>query len=275
MLPLWRNQLRVVLCADKVIVLFMGKGMRTQIKHQAILPCACLVGMPAWHSALATLARWLEDNSINKAAVTVTLSDHFVRYALLPFSEEVKTSTEEQVLAQILLEEIYGESAKKWQVQIGEAGRFSEARLVAAMDEQLLDEIKKACVIETLHLKIVAPYFVLAFNQFCRRMQDADCLFAVIEAGQMMAASFRNGQLFSVRRTLLSDDFTESLLNALQREVIMSGLDSNTTPIYLHLAKKLEGIFPEKLGLNIQVLELGKVDGVDERFAMANIGNCV
>jgi hypothetical protein len=264
-----------MLCADKVIVLFVGKGMRTQIKHQAILPCAGLVGMPAWHSTLATLARWLEDNSIDNAAVTVTLSDHFVRYGLLPFSEEVKTSTEEQVLAQILLEEIYGEAAKKWQVKKGEAAGFGEARLVAAIDEQLLDEIKKVCVTGKLRLKIVAPYFVLAFNQFCRRMQDADCLFAVIEAGQMMAASFRNGQLFSVRRTLLSDDFTLSLLNALQREVIMSGLDSNTTPIYLHFAEKLEGKFPGESELNIQILELATNDGVDECFAMANIGSSV
>lgn len=271
----WRNELRVVLCPDQVILLGLGRGLRRKVILQTILPCAALLGAPVWQPALTAFEHWLQSNTIGRADVTVLLSNHFVRYALMPFSDDVTSRAEAQALGQALLEGIYGELARQWRVQIGD-GRYGEPRLVAAVDTLLLDRIAATLRPGMLRLQAVTPHLVAAYNCFHARIKEADGLFAVVETGQMMVIAFNSGQLSGVRRVPLNGALNEQLPNLLQREALTSGLDWATAPVYLYVVGKPDFKLPNDDGMHIHCLrhaeQTGASLGADVRFDMAHAG---
>lgn len=274
MSPSFSSELRIVLCPDRVILLGLGKGLRRKVTHQAILPCAPMPGMPAWRPALAALEQWLGANKTGRAKVTVILSNHFVRYALMPFSDEVASSAEEQMLAQILLEDTYGDLAKQWCLKIS-GGGYREPRLVAAVDAELPEAIAAAFASGPLRLNAISPYLMTAFNCFRKQLQGADGLFAVAEPGQVVMVTFRNGQWAGVRRMPLNGE-PEQLPDLLQREALIGGLDTGTVPVYLHIAGRHDFKLPPDGGMVVHSLHhLGKTGAPfveDARFDMAAMG---
>lgn len=272
---LWRNELRVVLCPDQVILLGLGRGMRRKVILQTILPCAALPGAPVWQPALTVFEHWLQSNTIGRSDVTVLLSNHFVRYALMPFSEDVTSRAEVQALGQALLEGIYGELARQWRVQIGEGG-YGEPRLVAAVDTLLLDRVVAMLRPGMLKLQAVAPHLVAAYNCFHDRIKESDGLFAVVETGQMMVIAFNSGQLSGVRRVPLNGALGEQIPGLLQREALTSGLDWATVPVYLHVVGNPDFKLPDDDRMRIHCLrhaaQAGTTLSADVRFDMAHAG---
>ena len=275
MSPLLRNELRVVLCPDKVILLGLGKGLHRKVIVQKVLPCTSLPGVPSWQPAMDTLEAWLDSNEISRANVKVILSNHFVRYALIPFSPDVTSRAEEQALALILMENTYGDPAKIWRLEIA-VGGYGEPRLVAAVDEELLVAIENIIKSTTLQLVSIRPYLISAFNSFRNQMQGADGLFALAESGQLVLATFKNEQLFSVRRLTLNGQLNEQLPSHLMREIIMVGQEAGDVPVYLHVTERPDLSLPSYSGLLIQTLRHSDSEETwskdDVRFDMACSG---
>jgi len=96
--------------------------------------------------------------------VTVVLSNHFVRYAVLPDRGGATTPEEEIALARFHFAKIHGERAKGWEVRVSEG-------LAAAIDAALLEEIKSAFPRNgKARLVSVQPYLMAAFNGARRRI---------------------------------------------------------------------------------------------------------
>lgn len=276
MLPLWRNQLCVVLCPDRVILIGWGKGLRPKVMFQTTLSCIPLSDVPNWQSALDAFVYWLGNNEIGRANVNVVLSNHFVRYALLPYSADVTGRAEEQAMARIVFEGIYGELAKQWQFRIADGG-YGETRLIAAADMSLLERVSDILAPSALSLTTITPYFVSAFNRFSGQMQAHDGLFALVEEGLMVVISFKNAQMSCVRRVSLSGELERVLPNLLHREILISGLDMESAPIYLHVEGRPDFILQAVDGLSIHVLR--QTSSVpffeDARFDMAIVGRWI
>lgn len=264
-----------MLCPDKVIVLGLGKGLRRRVTLQTILPCIPMPDAPAWQPALAAFEQWLSANEIGRADVTVILSNHFVRYAVMPFSAEVTSRAEEQTLAQILFEDIYGDMAKQWQLRVGEGG-YGESRLVAAADSMLLDRITDTLAAKSLRLNAITPYLVAAFNCFHEKIPSPEGLFVVVEAGQMAVIAFKQGQLSGVSRVPLIGGLEPQLPHLLQRAILTGGLDIEATPVYLHVAGQPDIKLPSDAHITIHPLRHADKSGApfveDARFDMASLG---
>lgn len=278
MLPLWRNELRVVLCSDRVILLGLGKGVRRKVIHQTLLPCSALPGVPAWQAALDVFKKWLANNEINRTDVTVLLSNHFVRYALMPFSIEVTNRAESQAFAQMLFENIYGELARQWRLQI-EVGGYGESRLVAAVDMLLLDQITETVALSRLKLRAITPHLVAVFNCFQPQIKEADGLFVVAEPEQLIVVTFNHGKLSDVRRVLLNGALDAQLTNLLRREALTSGLDLTVIPVYLHVAGNPDFSLPIDESMNIHYLKYVEQHGgllcAEAAFDMVHAGGYV
>lgn len=274
MSPLWRNQLCVVLCPDQVILLGREKGLRPKVILQTILPCVPVADLHNWQHALDAFIDWLSSHEMGKADVSVVLSSHFVRYAVMPYSAEVAGRAEEQALAQILLEEIYGELTKQWTLEIGQSG-YGDARLIAAMDTLLLDKITTLLNASTLQLNAITPYLVTALNHFCGQMPE-DGLFAVVESGQMQVVAFKQAQLSSVSRASLNGESEEMLLSLLQRGALSCGLDTKTVTVCLYVVGKPDFELLHADEMTIHLLQVVGKDASlpieDVRFDMANAG---
>lgn len=275
MLPLWRSEMRIVLCPDKVILLGVSKGLRRKMTYQTILPCFPMPGAPAWQPALNAIEHWLDVTDWRRSSAMVILSNHFVRYALMPFSDEVANAVEELTLAQIMMEDTYGEIAKQWRLRIT-GGEYGEPRLIAAMDTALLDAITEITTRTDIRLTSIKPYFMSAFNGFREQMLENDGMFALVESGRIVLAIFKNKQLSGVRHMQLNDALNEQLPDLLLREISLNGLEPNELPVYLHVAEKPDFNLPSDSGLSIQVLRhMGKDEhwwNGDARFNMARAG---
>lgn len=234
------DKFRIQLYPDKAIIFACGQnkpGLR------AILPCAPSGGESAWRASLVVADQWVKSNGINQMSVSIVLSDYFVRYALMPFSGEVANDAEEIMLARILLEEIYGERANQWQLQMS-CGAYGKPRLIAATDSALLDEITAVFMSGKRKLDAVVPNFVSVFDDFCGQIQKAEGLITTVETGLVVVAAFQNGVLVNVRRFPLEGSARMQLPELLRREALIWGLKLEALLVYLHTPESMEITLP-------------------------------
>ena len=254
MLPLFRKQLHVVIYPDRVILRGLGKGIRRTVVLQKKLPCQPKPDAPNWQSALSTFEYWLASSEMKEADVTIILSNHFVRYSLIPNSTEVNSHDEAQTLAKILFEDIYGLVAKKWEFAI-EDGVNGESRLIAAIDSDFLIKIVEIIKICSMRLSTITPYFVSAFNRFNRQIPNCSCFFALVEHDLMMLATFNKSTLTSIRRFALNSVHDPQFSTVLLREVLTSGLAMENVPVYLQVIDQPNFKLPDVDGVTIHLLQ--------------------
>ena len=100
-------------------------------------PCDPAYGTEAWHGALEAL----KGIKFPRSRVSVVLSNHFVRYALVPWSGALATPTEEAAYLRHYFAKIHGERAKTWLMRASE-GRRGEPRVASAVDAELVAAIR-------------------------------------------------------------------------------------------------------------------------------------
>jgi hypothetical protein len=100
-------------------------------------PCDAAFGAEPWHGALEAM----KSIAWPRARVTVVLSNHFVRYALVPWSAALTTPAEEEAFLRHHFAKIHGERAKGWLYRASE-GRRGEPRLASAVDAELVAAIR-------------------------------------------------------------------------------------------------------------------------------------
>jgi hypothetical protein len=104
------------------------------------IACDPALGAEPWQGAIATLKNmeWTKP-----CKVTVVLSNHFVRYAVIPWSDGLATPAEEQAYLRHHFAKIHGERAKSWTPRASEERR-GLPRLASAIDTALLEELRGA-----------------------------------------------------------------------------------------------------------------------------------
>jgi len=125
----------------------------------ALAPKEGAQGAEPWTAAVQDLAaREL------RGRVTVVLSNHFVRYALVPWSAELAGSAEEDAYVRHHFVRIYGERAKAWTFRASPAPAGA-ARLASAIDANLLAALKSAFARKRAKLASVQPGLMAVFNR--------------------------------------------------------------------------------------------------------------
>ena len=122
-------------------------------------PCDPAFGAEAWHGAVEAL----KGIAWPRSRVTVVLSNHFVRYALVPWSAALSTPAEEQAYLRHHFAKIHGERAKGWLYRASE-GRRGEPRLASAVDGELVAAIKQVFAGSKAKLVSVQPALMHVFN---------------------------------------------------------------------------------------------------------------
>jgi hypothetical protein len=114
--------------------------------------------------------------------VTVVLSNHFVRYAVLPEQTGAATPEEELALARFQFAKIHGERAKAWEVRVSE-------QLACAIDAALLEGLR-SCFPKTgkARLASVQPHLMAAYNRARRRIPREGAWLVLAERGRTCLA---------------------------------------------------------------------------------------
>ena len=120
---LWRDQTRISLAPHRVALARISGGPRHGIADRKILATDTVAeGGQAkvnWTGAVETLREALTHPNVMgresaRADATVVLSNHFVRYLIIPWSAQLVKPAEELKYAQMRFGEIFGDAANDW-----------------------------------------------------------------------------------------------------------------------------------------------------------------
>jgi hypothetical protein len=133
-----------------------------------------------WHGALEDLRNKVQAVR-GRVDVTVVLSNHFVRYAVLPGEDSAATAEEALALARFHFTKIHGDRAKSWDVRVSE-------NLACAIDAALLEGLKSCFAKTKARLVSVQPSLMAAYNRARSRVPREGAWLLLAERGRTCLA---------------------------------------------------------------------------------------
>ncbi len=96
------------------------------------MPCDSATGAQPWRAALQALETELPRFADGRTVATVILSNHFLRYTLVPWRDELSDAEEELAFARHCFARVYGKAAEQWELRLSqeapESPRLASAR---------------------------------------------------------------------------------------------------------------------------------------------------
>jgi hypothetical protein len=160
----------------------------------------------------------------DSADVEVVLSNHFVRYLLVEAQPDLSSLDEEQAFVRFSFSEIYGDDVQNWSIRWGE-GLDLTPQVASAVDQGLVDQIKKELTNAGLRLQSLKPYLMAAFNHIRKSIDFRTFCFVLVEPGRVCIGSFQDGDWKSLRSSRLGVDWADELPSVIERELQMIGPD--------------------------------------------------
>lgn len=161
--------------------------LRPTVVERRCIACDPGFGAQPWDGAIAALAAC--DASL---PATVVLSNHLVRYAVVPWSDALEGDAEEEAFVRHHFARIHGERAADWALRWTEHG---PSRLASAIDRALLEALKVALP----RLRSVQPYLMAAINRSRGAIPRSGAWLALVEAERTCVALHAGGRWRSVQ----------------------------------------------------------------------------
>lgn len=234
MLRWWHDTLRIGFAPGEVCLERIGHGFPRVPPVRERFGCAA-GDRAGWDASLDVLQAALASSAWHNARARVVLSNHFVRYALIPWSGDVAGSREVESLALAHLRRVHGEPADGWTVRVSRS-RYGCAWLAAAVDSALLARLQALCEPARLKPVGIEPLFAAAFDRWRGAVREARAWFAVLDAGLACLARLDGGawsHLYSLRPAGAPGD---ELAAVLDRWALLEGGDDegDGEPVYLY-----------------------------------------
>lgn len=230
-----REQIRIALAPQQVTVLQLTRDWSTTRMHkQHIYPCEPpQQGEPHWLPVITALRAAVNEFKQLRANTVITLSNHFMRYGLVPYSANASKPAEELALVRHHFTSIYGAMADNWTLRLSEDAH-SDPRVASGVDQGLIDAIQTLFADTKLRLVSIQPYLMAAFNQWHHRF-DKNAWFALMEPGRLCLALLYDDKWHTLKTLKLSDDSFGDLAIFLQREKLLSsnGRDLADIPVFV------------------------------------------
>lgn len=237
MSPLLRDELRVMLYPDHATVTRIARaitrrGLSRRVTARTRLACQPQTdGDMRWSAALARLDQALPDLG-GAAHATVILSNHFVRYAVVPWSEALIDPAEEDAYARHCFRRQYGVAAEHWDLRLN-APRPGASRLASAVDRRLLDALRAPFMREGMPLRSIQPHLMAIFNQCRGLLQERNTWFVLHEPGILCIALLQDASWRLVRTIRAGSDWAASLPLLLMRETYMADAEPEAETVCL------------------------------------------
>jgi hypothetical protein len=224
--PLLRDEWRVVLAPSQVSMARTGMTVCT-VDCPGAAP-----GEPAWAGALVTLEQQLKDLGGRRANLHVTLSNQFVRYALVPWQARLHGAAEEAAYVGHYFAQMFGSAAARWDICVSAAPE-GRPRLASAIDVSLLDALRGLCASTGIRLKAVWPQLASTFNRY-RSVLAASCGWLVmVETGCLCIGLFEDGKWLSICTTRTEGAWQLALPALLEREVCLANPAGAADQVFL------------------------------------------
>lgn len=206
MSPLWRDEIGVFVGPTKVVFARMKRGIRPKcVAEQGISVESANSG--DWQPALDALRQQVENELWHSANCRLVVSDHWTRYAILPWSPELSGQQERMAHARLVLSNTYGDVADQWTVSLSDNPPRTTT-VISAIPTVLLDDLRTALSGHDLRLISLQPHLIVAYNSWREKMADATAWFASVDEGSLAAIHLSDGHCDKVRSVRISDDWS-------------------------------------------------------------------
>ncbi|MCE7913738.1 MAG: hypothetical protein DYH15_03440 [Nitrosomonas sp. PRO4] len=245
---LWRDQYQSYLAPERLDLVRYARGFKPVQTAKKTVFCKIIQGTPSWKSALQIL-----DNNLADAAGTelsVTLSNHFVRYVTLPPQTEIATPEEVKSYATFRIREIYADRIDAWQLSVSEWSPGNGA-ICAAIPRILMTQLEEIAARHQCKLKAVEPYLASAYDHWQQLLSGDRVYFAVIETGRICIAILGGGIWLSIRNQKILDNPAQELLVALDQEAIFLNIKQAADIVYVFSPEHPQLKLPENCGWRI------------------------
>ena len=169
---------------------------RRRVVATSRVACDAASGGEPWQGAVAALDA-LQDQGPCK--VTVVLSNHFVRYAVVPWSDALGTPAEEDAYVRHHFVKIHGERAKTWRLRSSESAAGAP-RLASAVDAGLIDALARRFPQGgRARLVSVQPQLMRKFNEWRGLVPAQGAWLVLAEADRACVALLAGGRWRTVQ----------------------------------------------------------------------------
>ncbi len=179
----WRDRLRIGLAPQRVELARLRWLRGAKAARETSVSCTPRTGEPPWLAALQALDALLAESGARGAAVTVVLSNHFVRYLVLPWQPKVLRAAEVDELARLRFAHRFGAAAQDWTIRCSDAG-YGAAQLACAVDTALIADLHARLAARGLRLVSLQPLLMAAYNAVRSELATHSAL-AIVEAGRV------------------------------------------------------------------------------------------
>ncbi len=278
---LWRDELRVVVAPEQVVLVRLEwalgrRGPLRRVAQKSIADCSAADGSPElWDAVMKTLDEELAQLSGRKMSAKVILSNHFLRYTMVPWSETLSDAAEEEAYARHCFRQQYGADAEQWELRLS-TEQPELPQLASAVDPRLLAALRGVFQRNGIALKSIQPRLMAAYNNCRHALKDASAWFALYEPGCLCLALLQQGRWNSVRTMRTGHDWRDTLLLQLERAAFLSEANEATQNVFLWAPELDKADLPESERWHIRnlhpVLRPPLVPEDEGRFAMALSG---
>src|SRR3954468_14863006 len=263
---------QIALSPHQVAMVRFSRGWKSsRVTERKLLPCQATGGQqPNWSTPLAALRDILPKRNSAPAPVRVILSNHFLRYMVLPWSPELVTQSEELDYAYARFAQVFGDKARQWVIRTSDAPAGAE-RLGAAIDAALLEALSLALDAGGFSLNSCQPALMAQFNA-CRQHIDDNAWLVSAERGRLLIAWIHKNRWRFVRMRPLHEAVVP-LRDLLEQERLL--LSANE-PGYKVFVSAADDVVVDTSGLRPEQLEPESISrpraSADAPYALAMAG---
>ncbi len=231
MLRLWRDPLFIALAADRIVLVRGSSGLRPTLIAKEIVPVTGAAD--GWKGVLEILANTLKTEQWRDTDLRVVLANSFVRYQLVPWSDEVNNSVERAGYVRQSFTQVYGETAAKWLYAVSEVPRGAPW-VACAVDRDLMSQLETVVSQAGLNLVSVAPHLMNALNDARSTIKNKDCWFVQIEKDKLLMALITGGHWKTLSSCQITgENWQQELPMLLDREWRINGLSQVARAVYI------------------------------------------
>ena len=186
MSPLWRDRMAVAVTPSRIVLVRTHGLLRPKVVAKSSVAVAGTDTANSWQPALDTLAKLMHnDTQWQAATVNVVVSNHFVRYQLIPWSAMVSSAAMRSAYVRESFAQVYGDSTATWDYSVSTT-RHGAAWFASAIDQPLLTQLEDAVGQGQSTLRSVVPYLMPVFNRARRMLKEKNMWFVQMEPNKLL-----------------------------------------------------------------------------------------
>jgi hypothetical protein len=220
---LWRDEVRIALAPERVVLARVARGLRPKLIASEVVPCVAAEARD-WRTCIDVLRQTLEAPRWHSAAATVILSNHFVRYALVPWSEHLVTDAEKAAWVRHHFEELYDAPAAPLEYRWSDE-QPGQPCVASAVDAEFLNRLRTTLEAASLRLQSLQPYLMAAINRWRHELGKGPVWLVLPESGRLCVAALADGAWRSITSKSTGAQWQAELPLLLERQLALSADD--------------------------------------------------